>query len=372
MKKTKRTYYKEKLKSKFQVLDESLLIGLTKIRQIIKEMELINIFHFEFKEATTINHFQKLHKVQLKELDMKLERYRAKIKQVIVNACQSSYIVYKNQKKITLEDETLAKKEEDDEDGKEKFVPKSFKKKSNEKENANFVQNFLKDNMPYAQDATRRTHYKKLLRFIRLIDFLFNEAKYNVIINSLSKLNEKFQRIFYNYTNNLPDFPIMTAIMHPMKDMIKFMPQNEAIKKAIFDEFIKEKIYSVIKRISFLDPNEFPAYWSCYDEVFEVTIDQSNNLNIRIKEDNKSNGLLEAINKVVDNSYADLENYAVKMEPTLFKFYKYNSITVAELKEKKPDELNVLLESFKNENDYIYKLKEKLMIGVFEFDCSNL
>lgn len=71
---------------------------------------------------------------------------------------------YKTQKKITLDDNiTLGeddnnKNNDDNDKGK---LPKGD----------GSVQNFIKDAIPYAQDATRKTHYKKLLRYLRVVDY---------------------------------------------------------------------------------------------------------------------------------------------------------------------------------------------------------
>jgi hypothetical protein len=105
--------------------------------------------------------------------------------------------------------------------------------------------------MPYAQDATRRyflkkltnlfkyfrTHYKKLLRFIRSVDFLYNEAKFNLINESLEALTGRFERIYDNYINNIMDIPILISYCHPLKASIFYLPNPKDIKKSIFDNF---------------------------------------------------------------------------------------------------------------------------------------
>jgi hypothetical protein len=77
-----------------------------------------------------------------------MEEYRDKIKNCILKACGKSYDTYKELKKITIEDNFDFKNEGEQKDKKES--------NSNKKDMGSFVQNFLKDTMPYAQDATRR------------------------------------------------------------------------------------------------------------------------------------------------------------------------------------------------------------------------
>ena len=158
LKKTKKTLFTEKLKKKFHHIDESLLKGIMDIRIILKNMTRYNIFKIDFKEAITINKFQELHKLGLKELDRTIEQYRNDVKKEITKACGASYQKYKELKKITLEDNLVSSKKEkkdDVEEGMTILQKQKAQHKKNDDENQ-FVQNFLKDAMPYAQDATRR------------------------------------------------------------------------------------------------------------------------------------------------------------------------------------------------------------------------
>lgn len=160
LKKTRKTLFTEKLKKKFHHIDESLLKGFMEIRKILKEMTKVNIFKIDLKEAITINKFQELHKMGLKELDKTIDQYRSDVKREISRACGASYQKYKELKKITLEDNLVNKKEKKDdiEEGMNMVQKQKTQKEKLEEENQ-FVQNFLKDAMPYAQDATRRYNY---------------------------------------------------------------------------------------------------------------------------------------------------------------------------------------------------------------------
>jgi hypothetical protein len=157
LKKTRKTLFTEKLKKKFHHIDESLLKGIMDIRKILKEMTKVNIFKIDLKEAITINKFQELHKIGLKELDKTIEQFRGDVKKEISKACGASYQKYKELKKITLEDNLVNKKEKKDdiEEGMNMVQKQKTQQQKLEEENQ-FVQNFLKDAMPYAQDATRR------------------------------------------------------------------------------------------------------------------------------------------------------------------------------------------------------------------------
>jgi len=91
-----------------------------------------------------------MHAEKLKEVDERMEEFRGKIKKEIQNACARSYLRYKNIKKITLEDNIQVQNTDEDKNELEKI-----KKKAKNKD-TNLVKKFIMDNMPYAQDATRR------------------------------------------------------------------------------------------------------------------------------------------------------------------------------------------------------------------------
>ena len=80
----------------------------------------------------------------------------------------------------------------------------------------------MKDAIPYAQDATRKRHFKKLLKFIRLIDFLFNDTKYHLIINSLQILDKRFKRLYESYVNGWVDNPLITTIVVNLNGKISY------------------------------------------------------------------------------------------------------------------------------------------------------
>ena len=186
--KSRRQYYTDKLTKRFFLIDEHLRAGIFGVRNVIEEIKANNIFEMNQMESLLLNKFKELHSDTLKLVDYNIEAYRLRIKKIVVEACAKSYKAYKELKKITLDDNVSTDQSTSD-----------TKKDKKNDEGAN-IQNFIKDAIPYAQDATRKTHYKKLLRYIRVIDYLFNEAKYQVINLSLGLLDKKFKSSLAAYT----------------------------------------------------------------------------------------------------------------------------------------------------------------------------
>ena len=161
-------------------------------------MKIINIFDLQQSSPVLLNQFNELHKSNLVAIDRKIEIFRNKVKRLLDNSCKESYQEYKTNKKITLDDDNNVGGGGNTENGKNK-----------KDGSVNNIQNFIKDSIPYAQDATRKTHYKKLLRYIRVMDYVFNEAKFDLINFSLEMLDKKFKRLYECYLNKWVDPPIL-------------------------------------------------------------------------------------------------------------------------------------------------------------------
>lgn len=50
--------------------------------------------------------------------------------------------------------------------------------------------------MPYTQEATTRTHYKKLAKYIRLTDYMLIQAKLKLISNSIAEAHQTLLKDF--------------------------------------------------------------------------------------------------------------------------------------------------------------------------------
>ena len=358
-KKTKRQYYTEKLKKKFFFIDKNLLQGILEIRNILKGMKLLNIFDLKQGSPCLLNQFNELHKVNLVEIDSKIEGFRTKVKRVINISCKESYQRYKTEKKITLDDDNTVGNDN----------PNDPKRK----DQINNIQNFIKDSIPYAQDATRKTHYKKLLRYIRAIDYIFNETKFDTINFSLELLDKKFKRLYDCYINKWVDPPMLVTKILCMGDKIYYNPSIILISESIFDNFIQETIYCVIYKKNFIDPQEFPKYMSCFEEVFEVSVDQNSNLNNRVKESELIENKFESIKNNFELCHVELNKEVDNLRPILNNYLKNSKINFQELElNATPNELKDLLIEFHEKEKIIKQLKPIKNIGIFEFQLDDL
>ena len=338
--KKKRVYYTEKLKKKSFYVDKNLLNGILEIRRIFKDMTAYDLFKLSITVPVYLNKFTSIYLDGLKMNDKKLEQFRAKIKKFLSTACAQSYKQFKKEKNITLEDPY----EEKDED------------------------ESLKDAIPYAQDATRKRHFKKLLKFIRLIDFLMNDTKFELIMNSLKILDKRFKRLYDSYENGWVDNPLITTIVVNLNGKISYAPSIELISDSIFEHFIQGNISTVIKIKNFIDPQEFPQYMVCFEEVFDVSVDQNGSLSGRIREDDDYTDLNNSIKNSFDKCRNALDEKAGELSPALANYNKFNKINFSKVEQEADhNKLNEYINSFKAEDERVKKFSKTLNIGLFEF-----
>ena len=83
----------------------------------------------------------------------------------------------------------------------------------------------MKDSIPYAQDATRKTYFRKILKYIRLIDILYGYTKVELIKNSLKLLGKRFARSYECYLNKWNDIPILIVMILTIEIIFHILQQ---------------------------------------------------------------------------------------------------------------------------------------------------
>ena len=368
----KRMFYLEKFKQKTIFVEPNLLKGILEIRKIFKDMTYYELFKLNISSPVYLNKFNQIHSDVVTINISHLERFRTKIKKEISSECRHAYLQFKKENNITLDDPVVEEEEEEIKEGQKK---KQGSKKNNKKNS--FLQNdgvasmnmFLKDAVPYAQDATRKRYFRKILKYIRLIDFLFGYAKVELIKNSLRVLGKRLSRSYECYKNQWNDVPILIIMIVTIENQISYTPAIELIKGAFFDNFIHENINLVINLKNFVDPEEFPQYMICFEDVFDVSVDQNNVLGNRIKYDDEFNNLVKDIQISFGNCQKAMEETAYGLTPSLINYNKFIKLDFNKIeKESDHNDLNNYLKMFKEEGDVILKLKKKINIGIFEFN----
>ena len=362
--KKQRTFITGKFKKRTIFADPNLLKGIVEIRKIYKEMTFYEMLKLNISSPVFLNKFNQLHSDILNINSSRLDKFRLRVRREVSYSCRSAYLEFKKEKNITLEDPVI----NDEDDNNDQNIIRN-KKLSIQKANSLPSNAFLKDSIPYAQDATRKKYFKKILKYIRLVDFLFSYAKVDLIKNSLKLLGKRFARSYECYLNNWNDIPFIIIMIITLGDKISYSPAIELIKSAIFDNFIQENISQVINMKNFLNPEEFPQYMVSFEDVFDINMDQNGALNSRIKEDQEFRNLLLDIKKSFKNCHNALEEMAKSLTPTLINYNKFIKLDFNQIElTSNHNDLNNYIKMFKEEGESISKLKRKTNIGIFEFN----
>ena len=377
--KKKRVLYTEKLKKRTYFVDKNLINGLLEIRRVLKDMTYYELFRLKISQPIYLNSFSQLYFDGLEYNNRRLEEFRSRIKRFLSRACSASYKAFRIAKNISLDDSNDEENpmKEDDEKNKINDIKEMILNRNNRKQHDKDIHRnleiFLKDAIPYAQDATKKKHFKKLLKFIRLIDFLYNYAKFDLIIKSLSLLDKKFSRLYEAYEKKYQDNPLLIISIVSLGNKISYNPSIELITSAIFDHFIIENIDLVIRIKNFIDPQEFPQYMVCFEEVFEVSVDQNGILSGRVKEDDDYNGLFDSIKNSFDKCRRALDEKVESLKPILVKNNKYMKTNFTKLEEEADHKkLKEYMDEFKKMEVSVKKLEKKVNIGLFEFQLELL
>ena len=235
------------------------------------------------------------------------------------------------------------------------------------------LNDFIKNETNYAQLATKRNFYCIILRIIRSIDHFFNESKKEAIIKSLNTLQKKIQKFYDFFKNNLHIFPLLKISVITMGNSIKFIPEFNTLVELFFEKFIQENIFNFINKKNFIDPQEFPIYMTCYEDVFEKSFDQNAALLNRIKNDDEINNLINNI-KEYFYKFGDELNLKINgLKELLDSYFKYSKVDFKDFEKNcTPKKIQEYLDYVYGEREKTRKLNKIDKIGIFELNIEQL
>ena len=131
-----------------------------------------------------------------------------------------------------------------------------------------------------------------------MIDHFLNEAKKKTVYNSLVDLDKRIALYYEYYIHGISIPPFLKLTIVTVDKDIQYIPDLLSIDELIFEKFIQENIFSFVNKKNFIDPQEFPQYMVCFEEVFEKSYDQNTAVLNRIKNDPDINYLINNIRNV--------------------------------------------------------------------------
>jgi len=142
-----------------------LLTATNKVLEINYRVGKMDVINFNYEQPKEILEFEKL---QLKEIE-KVCEYIAdkdtKVKDLCVEACRRSYKTFLRENRISSDNE--------DDEGRGHLIGDNSNRK-----------------MEFTQLAAKSTHFKKLVKFIKLNDLLIMRCNLNLAIEVMRKVRE--------------------------------------------------------------------------------------------------------------------------------------------------------------------------------------
>ncbi|EGR31243.1 hypothetical protein IMG5_115030 [Ichthyophthirius multifiliis] len=157
------------LQQQLFAVDRNLQPAILEIRGLCLESQDFRYMDMNISSAQRYEEFKKTQEAfRLSNTDFSFERMESEIKDLVVQNCKRSLQSFKEENRIPFSDQN----EEDE-----------IKEKA-----PLLVGDETGKEMPYTQEATIRTHYKRLNKFVRLVDYLIVDSKISMMNNSTQSI----------------------------------------------------------------------------------------------------------------------------------------------------------------------------------------
>ena len=317
-------------------VDRQLRVTLLEIRRLCLLISSdIRYFESNIPESLKFEDFKSLQEAyRIQTMETKFETFESTIKDYVVNSCHKSLIAFKEENRIPIREEEVGggSLEEQapllvgDESGKE---------------------------MPYTQEATVRTHFKRLKRFVKLIDYLIIDSKLKMmnnstvtLVNTLKDITETYieSKDANRYFKTNPSWLIVEVNLKELR--LFYDPQVDKIR-ALFDEMVTKGIQKICTKHKQLQSvPELAQYTRNNDdeEVSEDTLD----LQLIIYSNNNFRENSNRVKVEVDRAFDNIVEQANKLDVFLKIYQENTSSNQINYEQKEIDEIRQLIQKFKN------------------------
>lgn len=340
-------------------LDRHLNSALLWIRKMcIEDIATIDIFKTNFDEPRTLEEFIKEQEEFKSKKLSHLEGMEAAIRETIERSCNTSMQAFKEENRIQNRNEA----NEGDE------PPPLLVGDETNKE------------MPYTQEATIRTHQRKLRKFIKLIDYLVLDAKMRMLTYSTDNLSQALQ-LFNKAGKEKVDKlrektakagqPMLVIEAYFNGTEVTYSPSSRKLIR-LFEEIVNKGITLICsKHKQFLHENEFSVYAKSGD-FNEDPSEELINMQALIKNHKDQNDLMDKVKQQLDVSFGYVEHKASNLVPKLEIYQEHQQLNIETVARKEIEEIRQTLAKFDNEHRELQKPKEKSDIGMYRFDKKRL
>lgn len=355
----RRTNFKKKksfLQKYLFLIDEKLAQPLLDIRSICHDISnRASLIELGLTQPKLMVPFEQgLNENQLRETEGLNQLVNGTIKKRLADSCQISLNHFKEINNIKIR--------EGDASGKADDKPIAIANDSGKE-------------MPYTQQSTINLHYKKLKRFIRLIDYLVLDSKMNMVNNSLVKagkfLESAEQILSAKLRNNGGLIPILIVKPEFVGEQIVFNPSLERILKS-FDDTISRGLHYVCDQHSMLlNAPEFVTYTSVNENGKE-----SGNDTLDLHQIILNHETFSFYRGYIMNLFSKIFDYVLKntedLEKILQIVVKCRNFRPEMLEGQERQYIQDLLVTLVQDDDLLRRINEKLEVGIFSYEREDL
>lgn len=340
-------------------LDRHLNTALLRIRKIcIDDIATIDIFKTSFDDPRTLEEFIKEQEEFKSKKLSHLEGMEAAIRDTIEQRCNMSMQAFKEENRIQNRNEA----NEGDE------PPPLLVGDETNKE------------MPYTQEATIRTHQRKLRKFIKLVDYLVLEAKMRMITYSTENLfqalqlynkagKEKVQKTVERTAKAGQPMLIIEAWFCGTE--VTYHPSARKLTR-LFEEIVNKGINLICSRHKqFLHESEFNVYAKSGDFNEDPT-EELINMHVLIKNNKEQNDMMDFVKQELDVAFNYVSDKASNLNSRLEIYQDHQRLDVEAVAQKEIEEIRQALNRYDNEHRELQKPKERSDIGMYRLDKKRL
>ena len=251
------------------ILDSELSKPLLDIRMKTYNIQKMSMVSMHTDKPRNMPEFFEFQDKTRKNISDNLTKIEKEIKTTLIESCDSSMRTFREENRISLNDN----QEDDDNEEAEPFL----------------VGDETHKQMPYTQEATTRTHYKKLAKYIRLSDYMIIDSKLKLIQNSISnvlkivKLDLSAGRK-YMVGEKIQQQPLFEITMDFQGYETYFVPNKYEVRDSIKNS-ITEGVNTVCRYELFINQPEFETYMNVQEQEDHLFDEQNDLMSLAIGSD---------------------------------------------------------------------------------------
>ena len=288
-------------------------------------------------------------------MDKKFDTLENAIKDLILNSCSTSLISFKEENRIP-------NKDPDNPSGDtEEPAPLLVGDETNKE-------------MPYTQEATIRTHYKRLRKFIKLVDYLVLNGK----LSMMNFSSELLLRSISEHNSSVKDPKRSSRIncwliceLGMRENELTFTPNKEITRK-VFEEVISKGIQRICNKHRQLIHFPELLLYTQGSESEEDNNEELIDIQTLIDSDEGFKGVRSRMRREVEVSFENLVTFAQFLSPYLENFHRNAGIHISDYENKEIDELKGLMSEFKRQDQEFQGMEGKSEVGLWLVDNQAL